>query len=94
MNFTTKETEMIKAFYMESVNCCGECSEDENMSYMNARDLQEEIGGSMQSIGGLMSSLDAKGVIVDTVDSARGLKLTDWVLCPLAIPELLASFEE
>ena len=80
--YTDNEIKMLQAFYNESVNICGACDEAENLSYMNATDLQIELGGNIQKIGGTMSSLEAKGAIIDTMESARGDRLNDFVLCP------------
>lgn len=91
--YTEKELQMLKAFYEESTNCCGACDEDENMSYMNAKDLQEVLGGSMQSIGGIMSSLSDKDCIFDTLDSARGSRLTDWNIGQLGVEALGHKWE-
>lgn len=76
--FTSNELDMLRAFYDESIDCCGQCNEQENMSYMNANDLRAVLGGSKQSIGGTMSSLQEKGAICDTGESSRGLRITDW----------------
>ena len=51
------------------------------MSYMNANDLQEELGGNKQSIGGTMASLIEKGAISDCGESYRGSRLNDFVIC-------------
>lgn len=81
LTLTDAEFNMAAAFYQTSVNCCGQCNDDENLSYMNADDLRDELGLSKQAIGGLMSSLSDKCVISDSESSARGnKKLNDWVL--------------
>lgn len=80
MKYTDKEIEMLDAFYNESINSCGACNEDQNMSYMNATDLLEIIGGTKQSVGGLMSSLLEKRAITDMGESSRGDKLNDFVI--------------
>lgn len=78
--FTDNEFNMLAAFYQESVNVCGACNEDENMSYLNADDLLKELGGSAQSIGGTMASLLSKGAIADWGDSPRGASINDFVI--------------
>ena len=50
------------------------------MSYMNADDLLEILGGTKQSIGGTMSSLEQKLAIADTGESPRGANTTDWII--------------
>lgn len=78
--FTPAEFNMLAAFYQTSTNCCGRCCEEENMSYMNANDLKEELGLSKQTIKGLMLSLSDKAAISDSESSARGAKINDWVI--------------
>ena len=85
INLTSNEIAMLKVFVSESLYTCGACDEDENMSYCNAKDLQESLGGSIQSIGGVMASLLGKGLISDTFDSARHAPINDFVVntrCP------------
>ena len=82
MQITVKETEMLKAFVNEAQLQTGATTAEEvledNMSFMNAVDLLQEVGGSLQSVGGVMASLAAKGFIVDTGESTRGASCTDW----------------
>ena len=78
--FTTKEKQMLKAFYQTSIDNCGDCSEFENLSYSNAQDLAEDLGWGLQSIGGVMSSLEAKCAINDCGESSRGARLNDFVI--------------
>lgn len=80
MIYTNNELKMLDAFYNESVNTCGECTKDQNLSYMNAADLQIVLGGNKQSIGGTMASLLEKRAIIDLGESARELKLNDFAL--------------
>jgi hypothetical protein len=77
--FTDNEKRMLNAFFDTSMECCGACDEDENLSYMNAADLREVLGGTLQSIGGTMSSLEQKDAITDTGESARHHRLNDFV---------------
>jgi len=80
MKYTDKELTVLKYMYDESVSICGACDEHENMSYTNAQDISEHFGISMQAAGGLISSLDAKVAITDTMDSARRSHLNDYVI--------------
>jgi hypothetical protein len=80
ISYTESEVNMMKAFYDTSVNCCGSCSSEENLSYNNADDLKNILGGTNQSIGGLMASLLKKGALSDMHESARGSQLNDFVL--------------
>ncbi len=80
VSFTDKELAMLEAFYNESIDCCGACDENENMSWMNANDLRKELGGTKQTIGGTMSSLLEKGAIADSGESSRGLRINDFYL--------------
>ena len=79
---TEKELQMIHAFIWESNYNCGDFSEAENLSYSNANDLVKELGWSKQEVGGVMSALSDKGLIMDNGDSARGAKINDWVAIP------------
>ena len=80
MKYTKNEIEMLDAFFNESMTACGRCDEEQNMSFMNATDLLEIMGGTKQSIGGTMSSLLEKGAICDTGESSRGLRINDFTL--------------
>jgi hypothetical protein len=80
MRYTQKELVVLKYMYDESMYLCGACDEHENMSYTNAQDISEHFGISMQAAGGLISSLYAKMAITDTMDSARGSHLNDYVI--------------
>lgn len=94
MNLTKNEKAMLETFYNESIDCCGSCDELENMSWCNASDLKEVLGWNKQAIGGVMSSLLDKGLIVDSGDSARGLPINDFVLTDDGIKEVEAFLEE
>lgn len=78
--YTDNEIAMLRAFYSTSMEICGACDEDENLSYMNADDLLKVLGGTKQSIGGTMSSLEQKMAITDTRESSRGAKTNDWII--------------
>jgi hypothetical protein len=83
LNLTEKETAMLQAFVQSGVDINGStCAEDmtcDNMTYMNADDLQEDLGWSKQEIGGVMSALDSKAIISDMEESYRGAKINDWI---------------
>ena len=83
--YTTSEMAMLKAFYDSSVECCGGCDEEENLSWNNADDLRERLGGTKQQIGGVMSSLLQKCAITDSMDSARGAPINDFCLTDYAV---------
>ncbi len=98
--YTDKELAVLREFYKESVSNCGQCTSEDNMSYCNAKDLSTALNMDLQVIGGIMSSLQAKGAISDTGESARGAKindftLVDWMLMgSLADKEQAASFAQ
>ena len=90
-NLTEKETKMIAAFIREGVNCTGATSAegllDDNMTWMSATDLCMELGWTKQEVGGVMSALQEKGLIVDCGESARGARDNDWYASDKAIIE-------
>jgi predicted transcriptional regulator len=67
---TDNEAKMISAFVMAGMDCTGadtaEALKDDNMSWMNADDLADVLGWNKQTIGGVMRSLQRKGLIVDS----------------------------
>jgi hypothetical protein len=77
---TPSELNLLVYFYTTSVDCCGRCNDEENMSWSSARDIQEALGGSLQSVGGVMASLSSKGYITDQGESARGANINDFTL--------------
>jgi len=83
-SLTKKETAMLQAFIQEGVDVCGfpgMAADDliyDNMTFLNANDLKETLGMNKQEIGGVMRALDSKGMISDTCDSTRGLRINDW----------------
>ena len=89
MKLTQLETQVLEVFYNECVDCTGECTEDQNMSYNNAQDVAQALNLTEQQVGGVFTSLLAKGLIYDTGESSRrdsGLKefqlcTNDFVLC-------------
>jgi hypothetical protein len=61
---------MISAFveagiYVNGANDAEHLKQD-NMTWMNADDLADVLGWNKQTIGGVMSSLTGKGLIVDS----------------------------
>ncbi len=80
VTFTDEEMMMLAAFYQTSTNTCGQCNNEENLSYMNADDLYEQLGLSKQKISKLMKSINSKGAISDCGESYRGSKNNDWVI--------------
>ena len=71
MDITKLESQVLQVFYDETVDCTGECTEDQNMSYNNANDVAKKLGLTEQQVGGVFTSLLNKGLILDTEDSAR-----------------------
>ena len=84
MKLTQLETQVLEVFYNQCVDCTGECTEDQNMSYNNAQDVAQALNLTEQQVGGVFTSLLAKGLIYDTGESARrdsGMDCTnDFVL--------------
>lgn len=80
MKVTKLETLVLRVFYDTCMDCCGECTEDQNLSYNNVRDIAKKINLSEQQVGGVFTSLLNKNLIVDTKDSARNLPISDFVL--------------
>lgn len=68
---TKLELQVLQVFYDEAVDCTGECTEDQNMSYNNANDVAKALNLTEQQVGGVFTSLLNKGLIFDTGDSAR-----------------------
>ena len=83
INLTTKEAAMLVAFVEAGIECNAASTSDElindNVTWMNANDLADELGWDKQAIGGVMKSLWAKCLISDTEESPRGAKVTDWI---------------
>ena len=71
MKLTQLETQVLEVFYNECVDCTGECTEDQNMSYNNAQDVARALNLTEQQVGGVFTSLLAKGLIYDTGESPR-----------------------
>lgn len=65
---TAKEQQMLKAFIDEGRNHGAETAQElieDNMTWQDADFLAEELGWNKQEIGGVMSALEAKGLICD-----------------------------
>lgn len=97
LNLTDKETEMLKVFIQEGIDCCGfdgMTADDlisDNMTWCNADDLRDSMGLSKSAIGGIMGSLSDKGLIFDSGDSPRGAACTDWYASDEAIRWFFAN---
>lgn len=92
---TVKELAAITAFINESVDNCGEFSEDQNLSYMNTNDLAKSLNVNKHTASGLFSALSEKGLIADCNESARNAPINDWVACPetcATYPQLASLF--
>ena len=90
-NLTEKEAAMIAAFIREGIRTNGAKSADalieDNMTWNSASDLCRTLGWSKQEVGGVMSALYEKGLIVDSGESARGARDNDWYASKRAIRE-------
>lgn len=91
VTLTTKEQEMLTAFIEagQNINAAETAADmiDDNVTWCNADDLLEELGGTKQSIGGTMSALEAKNLIQDTEESPRGARCTDWIATHFGIEQ-------
>jgi hypothetical protein len=89
ITLTNKETAAFTAWVKEALGAMGgETAADlreDNFSWMSAPDLVAVLGWSKHEVSGIMSSLDAKGLICDSGESARGARQTDWYLTDKAI---------
>jgi hypothetical protein len=64
-HYTTREISVLRAFFNESIDCCGFCSNDtENMSFMNPVEISIATQFDAPVVAGLLSSLAAKGAII------------------------------
>jgi hypothetical protein len=72
--YTPIEFEMIGVFFKSSVDDCGSCDKEQNMSYSTPSDLKNKLGWSINKVGGVISSLLKKQAIEDTMEG-------DFVLC-------------
>ena len=75
-NLTEKEIIVLKSFIDEGTAVTGaETAADmkeDNMTWMNAVDIQKATGLSKHVVSGVMSSLQSKGFITDSGESPRG----------------------
>jgi hypothetical protein len=90
MNITNLELQVVKAFIDASVDCCGDFSHDQNMSWSNDKDISDATGLTRFQVAALFGSLLAKNLIVDSSESARGAKCNDYY----ALPESCAKVSE
>lgn len=76
MNLTAKETAMLEAFIAEGCDVNGaETAEElkqDNMTWMDAEELVDALGWDAQTVGGVMSALEAKGLISDSGEPHPG----------------------
>lgn len=80
VNISELEYQVLYAFYRESVDCCGECTPQQNMSFMNADDLSKVIPDvKRHAIGAVMGNLERKGLISDTGEK-RIANYNDWCI--------------
>lgn len=81
-NLTNKESTMLAAFIAEGMEVAGgTCAEDvkaDNMTWMSSADLVSELNWGQKSTQGVMASLEKKGLIVNSGESARDARDTDW----------------
>ncbi len=75
-NLTWKEAVMLIAFIKEGCSVNGAKSVEglleDNMTWMDAVDLQRATGWKSESVGGVMSALQAKGLIEDSGERVNG----------------------
>jgi hypothetical protein len=81
-NLTPLEITVLVAFINEGADCTGagsaEAMKEDNMSWMSAPDLVKATGLGKHTVSGVMSALQDKGLIMDSGESARGARQTDW----------------
>ena len=81
VKLTDKEKKMLSAFVEDSCpNHSYEQLLEDNFTWANANDLQKVLGWDKQTIGGVMSSLEKKGLIEDSGESPRGASVNDFAL--------------
>lgn len=78
-NLTEKEVLVLTEI---AENHCDVFGPDDNNSWFNARDISEGTGLGLQAVGGVMTSLAAKGLIHDSMESARGANINDFTADP------------
>ena len=81
-DLTTLEVTVLVAFINAGVDCCGASSaehlKNDNMTWSSAPDLVKATGLGKHTVSGVMSALQDKGLIMDSGESARGARQTDW----------------
>ena len=65
MEITKLEIDVLTVFYDTSMDCCFECSIDENMSYNNVRDVAQALNSNCQEIMFMASLLPAMSQDMD-----------------------------
>jgi hypothetical protein len=82
MQLTDLEKKVLLSFIEFGIENTGASSVDDllsdNFTWMSAPDICEATELDKFVVAGLMSSLDKKGLIADSGESARGSKSTDW----------------
>ena len=76
---TDLELQVAKLFAETSIDCCGAFESSENLSYMNAKDIAQATGYDLNKVGGIMTALKSKNLIIDTQESARNSRLNDFI---------------
>ena len=79
---TEKEAAMLVAFIQEGAECNGaDCAEhllEDNMTWQDPGFLKDVLGWSFEQIGGVMSSLEAKGLIVNSGEPLPERSVNAW----------------
>jgi uncharacterized protein YukJ len=82
MKLTEKEKAMLKAFIAEGVDCMGANSAEElkadNMTWQDGGLLMLALGWDKETVGGVMASLEAKGLIADYGEPLPERKGNAW----------------
>ena len=84
MKLTTLETKVAKEFAQESIDACGYFDNEENMSFLTAKEIAQRTGLNEHQVGGVITSLLEKGLIIES-DSSKTFE---------AEPEMFKNFEE
>jgi len=73
VHYTADELKVLKALQAVSIDACGECTEEQNMSFASAAELAKILNKKKQAVGGLITSLLKKGAIVEEDDNTFAL---------------------
>tara|TARA_R110000744_G_scaffold341421_2_gene446670 strand:+ start:428 stop:721 length:294 start_codon:yes stop_codon:yes gene_type:complete len=73
---TEKELEVMKNFIIQSA---GAFDDLDNQAIANAKDISDDTGYSLNSVGGIFTSLLDKRLIQDLETSYRGATLNDFL---------------